>query len=177
MFSVLLIIDSWQVMSLILRATSHTRLRARDHYTSSTPLVEKAEPVQVHFTLRSSDQRSMWIQDACKVYMHGFLHGIKWIVFHGHLDSFQKPPLEGRSNTKPGDHDTPNAHNRRFILFDHVWGPHMNRNSLKLHLDEGMVTYDFTLHLRTRDHMTWFWRCLAWDSLCTFSFGLSQFSR
>ena len=41
--------------------------------------------------------------------------------FHGHLDYFQKPPLGGRSNTKPlGDHGTLNAHHRRFILFYHV---------------------------------------------------------
>ena len=44
-------------------------------------------------------------------------------MFHGHLDYFQKPPLGGRPNTKPGDHGTPNAHNRWFILFYHVWGP------------------------------------------------------
>jgi hypothetical protein len=35
-----------------LKATSHTRLGARDHYTSSTlSLVEKAGPVQIRFTL------------------------------------------------------------------------------------------------------------------------------
>jgi hypothetical protein len=32
-------------------------------------LVEKAEPVQVRFTLHLSDQGSMWMQDGCKVYM------------------------------------------------------------------------------------------------------------
>ena len=64
----------------------------------------------------------MWIQDGCKVYM-AFLHGIEWIMFHGHLDYFQKPPLGGRSNTKPGEHGTPNAHNRWFILIYHVRGP------------------------------------------------------
>ena len=37
----------------------------------------------------------------------------------------------------------------------------MNRNSLKWHLIEGLVTYDFTLHLRVRDHTTWFGRCVA----------------
>jgi hypothetical protein len=31
--------------------------------------------------------------------------------------------LGGSPNTKPGDHDTPTAHNRWFILFYHVWGP------------------------------------------------------
>ena len=31
-------------------------------------------------------------------------------MFHGLLDYFQKPPLEGRLNTKtPGDHGTPNT--------------------------------------------------------------------
>jgi hypothetical protein len=39
-----------------IRATSHTRLRARDQYTSSTLIGGKAEPVQVRF---SRDQRSM----------------------------------------------------------------------------------------------------------------------
>jgi hypothetical protein len=32
-------------------------------------------------------------------------------MFHGHLHCSQKPPLENRSNTKPGDHGTPNAQN------------------------------------------------------------------
>ena len=31
---------------------------------------------------------------------------------HGHVDYFQKPPFGGRPNTKPGDHGTPNVHNR-----------------------------------------------------------------
>ena len=38
-------------------------------------------------------------------------------MFHGLLDYFQKRPLGGRPNTKPGDHSTPNAHNRWFIMF------------------------------------------------------------
>jgi hypothetical protein len=58
------------------------------------------------------------MQDGCKVCMdsymalNGSLHGIEWIMFHGHLDYFQKPPLGGRLNTKQGDYDTMNAHNR-----------------------------------------------------------------
>ena len=43
--------------SIPLRANSHTRLRARDQFTSSTLIVEKAELVQVRFTLRLRDQR------------------------------------------------------------------------------------------------------------------------
>jgi hypothetical protein len=50
------------------------------------------------------------MQDGCKV--HGFLHDIKWNMFQGSLDYFQKPPLGGKPNTKPRDHGTPNDHNR-----------------------------------------------------------------
>jgi hypothetical protein len=45
------------------------------------------------------------------------------IMFHGHLDYFQKTASRGGSNTKQGDHGTPNTHNRWFILFYHVRGP------------------------------------------------------
>ena len=34
------------------------------------------------------DVKSTWIP----------LHGIEWIMFRGHLDYFQKPPLGGRPN-------------------------------------------------------------------------------
>jgi hypothetical protein len=59
------------------------------------------------------------MQDECKS-LHGVLHGIEWIMLHGHLDYFQKPSLGGIPNTKPGDLGTPNAHNGWFILFDHA---------------------------------------------------------
>ena len=36
-------------------------------------LVEKAEPVQVRFTLRSRDQLNMWMQDGCEVYMDSYM--------------------------------------------------------------------------------------------------------
>ena len=96
--------------SLLLRATSHMRLRARDHSLQAHSLVEKAEPVQVRFTLRLRNKeyanvRWMYI-------LHGFLNGIKWIMFHGYLDYFQNPPLRPWPNTKSGDHGTLNAHNR-----------------------------------------------------------------
>jgi hypothetical protein len=85
-------------------------------------LVEKAEPVKVHFTLHLRDQWSLWMQDGCEVYMDGFLHGIQWIMFHCHLDYFQKSPLGGRPNTKLGGCGTLNTYNCWFILFYHVWG-------------------------------------------------------
>jgi hypothetical protein len=86
--------------------------------------------------------------------LHEILYGIKWIMFHGRLDYFQKPPLEGRPNTKPGDHGTPNAHNRWCILFLSYLRTPMNRNSLKQHPVEDHVTNAFTLHLRICDHTT-----------------------
>ena len=123
-------------MGRVIRATSHTRLRARDAIAlQALSLVEKAEPVEARFTLRLRDQRSAWMHGGCES-LRGFLHGIEWIMFHGRLDCFQNPPLGGRLNTKLGDHGIPNAHNRWFILFYHVWGPvwieiHWNRIRLR----------------------------------------------
>ena len=113
-------------------------------------LVEKTEPVQVCFTLRLRDQRSMWMQDGCKVYMASYMASNG--VFHGHLDYFQKPPLGGRPNTKPGDHGTLNAHNRWFILFYYVWGYAW----IEIHWN--------SIWLRTQSHMTSHY---TWGSMTT----------
>ena len=83
----------------------------------------------------------------CKmdVSLHGFLHGIEWIMFHGHLDDFQKPPLGGRPNPKTGDPSTPNAHNRGFSLFYHGWGPtwmEIHWNSIWLRVRSHMTSHD-----------------------------------
>jgi hypothetical protein len=50
-------------------------------------LVEKVEPVQVHFILRLWDQWSIWLQDGCKVYMasNGSCFMVTWIIFRNHL--------------------------------------------------------------------------------------------
>jgi len=54
-------------------------------------LVENAEPVQVCFTLRLRDQRSMCMQDGCQVYMDSYMTSngscfmITWTVFKNHL--------------------------------------------------------------------------------------------
>ena len=40
------------------------------------------------------------------------LHGMKWILFHGHLDYKQKSPPGDRPNTKLGGHGTLKAHHR-----------------------------------------------------------------
>ena len=63
-------------------------------------------------------------------------------MFHGRLDLFQKPPLGGTPNTKPGCHGVPNVHNHWFILFYHVWG----HAWIEFHLN--------SMWLRARSHMT-----------------------
>ena len=149
-------------------------LRAHDHYTSSTPVGGKggAGPSSLlHTTLEGPPEyvnaRWMWC-------LHGFLHDINWIMFHGHLDYFQKPPLVGRRDTKLGDPGTPNAHNRWFILFYHVWRP----TWIEIHWN--------SIWLRVRSHMTshttledlwphYMILEVSWDGLWTLSFGLSQF--
>ena len=66
-------------------------------------LVEKAELVQVRFTPCLMEYvNARWTQS---------LHGIEGIVFCGHLDDFQKPPLGGKPNTKPGHLGILSAHN------------------------------------------------------------------
>ena len=93
-------------------------------------LVENEEPVQVRVTLRLRDQRSMCMQGGCKS-LHGFLHGIQWIMFHGHLDYFLKPPLGGRPHTKPGDHGTKRLQPLVYSISPCVMRIRMNRNPLK----------------------------------------------
>jgi hypothetical protein len=120
----------------------------------------KAEVVQVRFTLRLRDQRSAWMQDGCRVYMDSYMASngscfmVTWIILKNHL-------FGGRSNTQPGDHGTTNTQHCWFILFYHMWGPawiEIHWNSIWL---RDPVTCDFTLHLRARDHATWFWRCVG----------------
>ena len=105
--------------------------------------------------------------------LHGFLRGIEWIMFHGHLDYFQKPPLGGRPNTKPGDHGTPNTHNRWFILCYHVWRP----TWIEIHWDSIWLRADH-IWLHTTLESPWPHYMIlevCWDGLWTLSFGLSQF--
>ena len=111
---------------------------------------KKAKPVQVPLTIRLRDQWSMWMQ-RWMLSLHGILHGIQWIMSHGHSNYFQKPPLGGRPNTKLDDHGTPNTHNHWSILFHHAWGSawreiHWNgiwlraRSHMTSHYTRGSVT-------------------------------------
>ena len=67
--------------STLLRAASHTRLRARDHYTSSTVIIGKdgAGPGLLHTTLEGPTEyvNARWMSS-----LHGFLHGIEWTMFY-----------------------------------------------------------------------------------------------
>jgi hypothetical protein len=73
-------------------------------------------------------------------------------MFHGFLEYFPKPPLGGRSNTKPWDYGTPNGHNRWFILFYHVW-----RSAwIEIHWN--------SIRLRARSHLTSHY---TWGSMTT----------
>ena len=105
----------------ILRATSHTSLRARDYYTSSTLIGAKgrAGPTSPILEGPTEDVNArMWST-------HGFLHGIEWIMLHGHLDYFQKPSLgsmigltQSRETMRLWTLTTVGS-----FYFYHVWGP------------------------------------------------------
>ena len=73
-------------------------LSTRDHYTSSTRIGGKggAGPSLLHTSLEGPTEyvNIIWMSS-----LHGFLHGTKWIMCHGHLDYFQKPTLGGRPNS------------------------------------------------------------------------------
>ena len=73
-------------------------------------------------------------------------------MFHGHFVYFQKLPLEGRLNTKPGDHGIPNVRNRWLIMFYQVWGP------------VWMNIHWSNIWLTARSHMTSHW---TWGSVTT----------
>ena len=70
---------------LYVRATSHKRLSARDHYTSSTLIGGKGEasPSLLRTTLEGPTEyvNARWMQS-----LHGFLRGIEWIMCHGYLE-------------------------------------------------------------------------------------------
>ena len=115
-----------------------------------------AEPVQVRYTLRLRDQRSMWMQDGCQVYMdsntasNGSCLMVTWTIFKNHL-------LEVGLN-----HDTPNAHDCWFLLFYHVWGPasiDMHWNSIRLRVRSHMISHYNRGSVTTPTW--WFGRCVG----------------
>jgi hypothetical protein len=113
-----------------LRATSHTKLRACDHCTSSVVIGRKggAGPSSLHTMLEGPMEyvNARWMQKSTWSLEWHQMNHVSWP-----LGLFQKPPLGSRPNTRPGDHGTPNAHTCWFILFYHAWWLRMNKNSLK----------------------------------------------
>ena len=93
---------------------SHTRLRARDHTFQALSLVEKVEPVQVSLTLCLRNQRSMRMQDGCKVYMDSYMASNG--LFSWSLGLFSKITSWGRPNTKPGNYGILNAHDLFYFI-------------------------------------------------------------
>jgi hypothetical protein len=75
--------------------------RARGTYTSSTLIGGKAGvgPSSLHTMLEGTNGVSECKVDVKPTWIP--IHGIEWIMFHGHLDYFQEPPRGGRPNTKP----------------------------------------------------------------------------
>ena len=130
-------------------------------------------PVQVRFTLRWRDHRSMWMQDGCKVHMDSYVASngsclmVTWTLF-------QKSPLGGTSNTKAGNHGALNAHSLWFILFYHVWGlTWIESTEIAFGWGPGHIWLCTTLEDLWPHHMI---LKVSWDGPWTLlSFGLSQF--
>ena len=120
-FSPALVVVCVHTLGFGCRVTSHTWLRARDHYTSSTLIGGKgrAGPSSLHTTLEGTTK---YVKSTWSLTRHRMVH-VSWS-----LGLFSKPPLGGRPNTKSRHHGTPNAHNRWLILFYHGWGPAWMKN-------------------------------------------------
>jgi hypothetical protein len=120
-------------------------------------LLEKAEPVQVCFTLRLRDQRSMGMQDGCEVYMDSYMASngpcfmITWIILKIHL--VEVGLIQNRKTMALWKLITidlfyfiicENPHEYKLIEKAFGWGP-------------GPIWLHTTLMIH--DHTTWFWRC------------------
>ena len=63
----------------IVGSSLHTRLKALTMAMQELSLIEKAETVQVHFTLGGEGpKKSLWMKS-----LHGVQHGRLWIRVHG----------------------------------------------------------------------------------------------
>ena len=158
----------------VFRVTSHTGLRAHDHCTfmHSHCWKENAEPVQVCFTLHLRDQRSMWMQDGCKVYADSYMatHGscfmVTWIIFKNYfLEVGLTQNLETMALRTLTTIDffyfimCEDPHEYKFVEIAFSWGP----SHIWLHTTlEGACPHYMILEM-------------SCDSIWTLSFGLSQF--
>ena len=135
-------------------------------------LVEKAERVQVHFKLCLRDQRSMWMQDGCEVYMDSYMASngscfmVTWIIFKNHL-------LEvGLTQNQ----ETMALRTLTTIdLFYFVMCKHLHEHKF-IEIAFGREPSHIWLH--TTLEVSWPHYMISevsWDNLWTLCFGLSQF--
>ena len=122
-------------------------------------LVETVELVQVRFTLHLRDQRSMWMQDGCKVYMDSYMASngscfmVTCIILKNHLLEVgltQNWETMATRNLTSVDLSyfimCEDPYKLRFVDIAFGWGP-------------SHIWFHTTLEVR--DHTTWFWRCLG----------------
>ena len=152
------------------RATSHTRLRARDHYNTPSTLIGRkggagGPSSLLHTMLEGPTEYVCECKMDGKV-LHGFLHGIEWIMSRDHLDYSQEPPLGGRSNTKI----------RRPQLFESSQLLVYSILSCVRNPQEETFS-EITFSLRARSHMTSHYMIFGGvlGHPRTLSYGLSQF--
>jgi hypothetical protein len=104
----------WEPVTITLRALS---------------LVEKLEPVQVRFTLHLRDQRSMWMQDGCKVYMDSYMDQMNHVSWS--LGLFSKNHLLEVGLIQIGRPRHFKRSQPMIYSMSHIWGTRMDRKSLK----------------------------------------------
>jgi hypothetical protein len=100
---------------------------------------KKAEPVQVRFTLRLRDQRSVWMQDGCKVYVdsypasNGSCFMVTWTIFKNHI--LEVGLTKNRETKAPWMLTTVD------LFYFNMLRTRMDKHSLKWHLVEGPNPY------------------------------------
>jgi hypothetical protein len=95
-----------QILHQSLTATSHTRPRTHDHYTSSTLIGGKRgsrSKFTLHTTLKGPTEY-LNARRMVKVYMDSYMPSNGSCFMVTCMDYFSKPPLGGRANTKPPWH-------------------------------------------------------------------------
>ena len=113
--------------------------------------------VQVHFTLPLRDQRSMWMQDGCKIHMDSYMTSngscfmVTWTILKNHL---LEVGLTQNQETM--------AHRmlttvKLFYFIIYMWEPtwiEIHWNTIWLRVQSHMASH---WNLRIHDHTTWFW--------------------
>ena len=109
-------------MFLILKGTVDWSLRAWDYWSKISHCWKCWDDPPSLYSRAwglNGPRKFDWIKE-----LHGVLHGMQWIMFHGLLYFCVMPTLKRvGSNWKPGDHDTPKSHNPWFITAYCVEGP------------------------------------------------------